>query len=36
MLINRIDTLGRRRGVLIFRTLGASEQRLPSAVLKFS
>jgi hypothetical protein len=35
-LINRIDTLGRRRGVLIFRTLGASGQRLPSAVLKSS
>ena len=33
-LPNRIDTLGRRRGVLIFRTLGASEQQLPLANLR--
>ena len=31
---NRIDTLGRRRGVLIFRTLGATEQQLPQATVR--
>lgn len=31
---NRIDTLGRRRGVLIFRTLGATEQSLPRTAVR--
>ena len=28
-LVNRVDTLGRRRGVLIFRTIGATEVQIP-------
>jgi len=33
-LPNRVDTLGRHRGVLIFRTIGASELQPPYAKLK--
>lgn len=33
-LANRVDTLGRRRGVLIFRTLGETEAQVPEAALR--
>jgi hypothetical protein len=33
-LANRVDTLGRRRGVLIYRTLGETETRVPEAAVR--
>lgn len=35
-LANRVDTLGRRRGVLIFRTIGAAAAAVPEAQLRRS
>ncbi|CAN7241628.1 hypothetical protein LJR225_001062 [Phenylobacterium sp. LjRoot225] len=33
-LVNRVDTLGRRRGVLIYRTLGETQTRIPEAAVR--
>jgi hypothetical protein len=35
-LSNRVDTQGRRRGVLIYRTIGESETRVPDAEVRRS